>query len=727
MSLSDALPTFLAEARGLLEAMETALGVLDGNPNDTGAINSLFRAAHTIKGSAGLFGLDHIVDFTHEMESVLDRVRDGALSLNSSRIELMLLCRDHIDRLLEVVEIGSEPDEALLTQGEELTARLRQDLPASAASPSDPIHWAPVTGDDPVRNLGSDPTEGDTLWHLSLRFGRDVLRHGMDPLSFIHYLNTLGEVRQVYTVTDALPPAEEMDPESCYLGFEIRLHSEADKQCIEDVFDFVREESQIRILPPGAHFPQFLALMQAVPEDNHRLGEILVGCGAITERELEHMLDAQARQKSDASPTSAPRLGEALVQEERIQPELVGAALRRQQEVRRRQAQESRLLRVRADKLDSLIDLVGELVIAGAGLQAQVQGQGDTALHESAQEIARLVDGIRDGAMNLRLVEIGETFSRFGRVVRDVSRETGKDIALRIEGAETELDKTVVERLADPLTHLVRNAIDHGIESPEIRQARSKPSQGQLHLGARHEAGSVVIEIMDDGGGLDRERILAKAKERGLLPSDAEPDDAEVWNLIFEPGFSTAQSVSNLSGRGVGMDVVKQAIDALRGGIEIESSPGQGSTFRIRLPLSLAIIDGFRVSVSGNEYVVPLDMVLECMEMPRDLTEGETPHLNLRGDVLPLLPLGAFFGLPKASVTRRNIVVVQWGGRSAGLLVDELQGQLQAVIKPLGPLFKGLPGISGSTILGSGEVALVLDVPGLLERVVSVDSASYLQ
>ncbi|MCG5514035.1 chemotaxis protein CheA [Ectothiorhodospira shaposhnikovii] len=712
MSLSDALPTFLAEARGLLEEMEESLRILKQSPADAEAINALFRAAHTIKGSAGLFGLEVIVAFTHHAESVLDRVRDGPLPMDSVLIALFMDCRDHIENLIDAVERDEPPDGATLDQGADLVARLAHYLGHGEpdADPSPGAGVAPLVLEDPVVNLGRNGGSEDDVWHLSLRFGPDVLRNGMDPLSFIHYLTTMGEIVHLFTLTDAIPPAAEMDPEQCYLGFEIRLRSGVDKARLEGVFDFVREDSQIRILPPGSRLEDFRKLMESLPEGVHRLGEILVGCGAITRRELDHVLDLQASQS-----TNPPLLGEALVREQCIQPEVVAVALDRQQEVRKRQTQDTRLLRVRADKLDLLIDQVGELVIATAGLRVQSKDTQDSVLMESIYEVARLVDEIRDSAMNLRMVEIGETFNRFRRVVRDVCKESGKDIELVIHGADTQLDKTVVERLSDPLTHLIRNAVDHGIESPEQRRARGKPDQGQVRLNAFHEAGCVLVEVSDDGGGLDRERILTKARKRGLIPEDKELDDDAVWRLIFEPGFSTAQEVSNLSGRGVGMDVVRRDIDALRGSVEIETRPGEGTTFRMRLPLSLAIIDGFLVRVAGNDYVVPLDTVLECLELPPIAEARGDNQLSLRGEILPLLRLAELFRLQGPRGRRRNVVVLHWAGRKAGLLVDELKGQLQAVIKPLGSLFSGLPGVSGSTILGSGEVALVLDVSGLMD------------
>ncbi len=714
LDLGEALQTFFAESRSLLQDMEEGLLRLENTPDDAEAINAVFRAAHTIKGSAGLFGLDDIVAFTHKAENVLDRVRNNELPLTEGLIGLFLACRDHIERLLDITVDGTEMDTDSRRQGETLAAQLSQCMGNDATT-------LPAETEAPVQSVGGGQMAGDT-WHISLRFGQDVLKNGMDPLSFLRYLATLGEICHLTTLADALPVAAEMDSECCYLGFELCLKSEVDKARIEGVFEFVRDDCQLHILPPGSRVADFMQLIETLPENNTRLGEILVACGALTQRELDESLSIQ---ECESARQEAPQpLGEILVDRQMVQPELVDAALSKQKEARNRQAQEAQFIRVHADKLDSLINLVGELVIAGAGVGLQAARNKDGVLMESVSGMARLVEEIRDGAMRLRMVEIGETFNRFRRVVRDVSKELGKDIELVISGAEAELDKTVVEKIGDPLTHLVRNAMDHGIESAQVRLSRGKPAQGTMRLNAFHESGGIVIEVSDDGGGLNRERILAKARDKGLIQEGDNLADGDVWKLIFEPGFSTAEQVSNLSGRGVGMDVVRRNIEALRGTVEIESHEGLGSTFRIRLPLTLAIIDGFLMGVTESHYVVPLDMVLECVELNTcGDGSGDCDYLNLRGEVLPLLRVKQHFNLEGRSSRRQNVVVVTAAGRKAGLVVDELKGEFQAVIKPLGQIFAQVRGISGSTILGSGEVALVLDVPTLLDEAARVGSS----
>jgi two-component system chemotaxis sensor kinase CheA len=403
-----------------------------------------------------------------------------------------------------------------------------------------------------------------------------------------------------------------------------------------------------------------------------------------------------------------------LVDQGMVAPPVVEAALVKQKHNEERRTQEARSIKVPADRLDTLINQVGELVIAGSAVQLHASKARDTELQEAAANLLRLVEDMRDTALRLRMTPIGDVFNRFPRVVRDVSKELGKDIELVINGAEAELDKSMVEKIGDPLMHLVRNSIDHGIESPEARAATDKPPRGRVSLNAYHESGSIVIEVADDGRGLDTARILQKAVERGIVAADANLTEAEIHRLILAPGFSTAETVTNLSGRGVGMDVVKSSIEALRGTLDIASQPGQGTTTRLCLPLTLAIIDGFQVGVGGATFILPLDAVVECIELPQGGDASD--YLNLRDQVLPFLRLRQVFELPGEPPPRQNIVVISFAGRKAGIAVDRLDGECQTVIKPLGRLFEQVSGIAGSTILGSGEVALILDVAQLIQQ-----------
>ncbi|NML48481.1 chemotaxis protein CheA [Ramlibacter sp. G-1-2-2] len=634
MNLQDALQTFLVEARELLDDMEAMLLRVGAEPGGTETLNAIFRAAHTIKGSAGLFGLDAIVEFTHVVESLLDEVRAGQVNLGAPLVQLLLASADHIGALVDAADSGAALEPQAAAEGQRLVAQLAGY--AAGGIEAAATHVAAAAA----------PANGERRWRIALRFGADVLRNGMDPLSFIRYLSTLGTVDAITTLDDRLPALADLDAESCHLGFEIAFRGAVDRAAIAAVFEFVAEDSEIRIEEEGAPAP--------------------------------------------ATPVAAPE-----------------AAMARAGTTR----EAAQSIRVEADKLDRLINLVGELIIATAGASLLARRSQQLELQECHSVLSHLVEEVRDSALQLRMVKIGGTFGKFQRVVHDVALELGKDIALRISGEDTELDKTVVEKIGDPLMHLVRNAMDHGIDSAELRAARGKPVQGTVSLNAFHDSGSIVIQVGDDGGGLDRERILAKATERGLVEPGKVLTDAETYALIFEPGFSTAEKITNLSGRGVGMDVVKRNIEALRGSVDIASEPGRGTTVTVRLPLTLAIINGFQVAVGKAVFVVPLELVDECVEFS---AEPGRDYTDLRGEVLPFIRLRELFEVAGEAAARQNIVVVRHAGQRVGLVVDALLGETQAVIKPLSRVFAQVQGISGSSILGSGEVALILDVPVLL-------------
>lgn len=689
INLDQAQQTFIVEARELLQAMEESLLQLESEPGDQDAIGAVFRAAHTIKGSAGLFGLTPIVSFTHIVEDVLDRLREGSVSVNAELIAVLLKSGDH---MLELIDVVASRGQQLQQPALEREAALRQALqvfqaPASAGA-ADSASASVVSDDEP---------SAEVLWHISLRFGVDVFRNGMDPLSFLRYLNTLGQMVQVTTVTDSIPAVEAWDPESCHLGFEIDFRSAAGHAAINEVFDFVREDCAVEITP-----------VNETPDHVEPTGTELVSqpehSPMVASGELLGDQRAVPRTPATATATAVERPSSGSEQKNK----------------------DGRYVRVNADKLDELINLVGELVIASAGASLLAKSCDNDPLQEASSTVSGLVEQILDGALHLRMIPIGDTFNRFRRVVRDVSQELGKDIDLIINGAETELDKTVVEKIGDPLMHLLRNSMDHGIESAEARRAAGKPAKGHLSLNAYHDSGSIVIEIADDGAGLNRERILDKAQQCGLVAAGASLTDQEIYNLIFEPGFSTAEAVTNLSGRGVGMDVVKRNITLLRGTVDLDSQPGQGTIVRIRLPLTLAIINGFLVGIDQSTYVIPLDMVQECIELDehnRQLTR-DSGYLDLRGEVLPLVYLRDHFNHEGPAARRQNVVVVRYAEHKAGLVVDDLLGEFQTVIKPLGKLFGALRGISGSTILGSGAVALILDIPALLNQIVHMEARS---
>ncbi|HTH41016.1 MAG TPA: chemotaxis protein CheA [Rhodocyclaceae bacterium] len=725
--MDEIYSVYAQEAREQLTELESGLLRMEAGDHDPETINTIFRSAHTIKGASGVVELPHIEKFTHVLENLLDKLRNNEIGVSSDLITALLKGCDHLNTLIVRVEEGNlEPDPALQAAGEVVAEGLRgfsgegpKEKDAKADFPE--THTADVERDE----AGTAMTD---CWHISVRFGQSVLRNGMDPIAFLRYLLSLGEIVHMTTLPDAMPDTDDMDPEACYLGFEINFRSHADKAAIERVFDFVRDDCDLHILPPNSKVSDYLGLIETLPEESLRLGEILVRSGALTQEELDQGLRRQVASETIATRIAQdeglpvpppPPLGEILVKQQVVQPEIVEAAAAKQKQVAEKKATEARLIRVQADKLDHLIDLVGELVIAGASANLMALKSGQSTLVEATSIVSGLVENIRDSALQLRMVQIGETFNRFHRVVRDVSKELGKDIDLVITGAETELDKTVVEKIGDPLMHLVRNAMDHGIEAADVRVAKGKSASGRVELNAFHDSGSIIIEVIDDGGGLNKDRILNKAIEKGIVQPGQNLTDHEINNLIFEAGFSTAEKVTNLSGRGVGMDVVKKNIQALRGTVEVLTEEGSGSRFVIRLPLTLAIIDGFLVGVDKSSYVIPLEMVVECLEL-QNISQDRN-YLNLRGEVLPFVRLRELFEIDGQRPARENVVVVKSGSQKAGIVVDVLQGEFQTVIKPLASIFRHLRGIGGSTILGSGDVALILDVQALTQLAVTTE------
>ncbi|MDT9001722.1 chemotaxis protein CheA [Paucibacter sp. APW11] len=716
MSLSDddaeilevARAGFIEEAQEMLRQYEAALLVLEDDPQDAESLNAAFRAAHTIKGTAGLFGYVHVVGFTHEAETLLEALRSGQRALDDAVMAALLESGDQISRLLD--QLGQdEPDAEVLAQGHALAARLRALLGKAEAE-------APVAA-EAVPEAPTPPAELiEPIWHLSLRFGPDALRSGLDPLSFLRYLVTLGSIEGLQTLTDKVPVLEQLDAEACYLGFELRLRSEASRQDIERVFEFAADDADVQILDPGAPPAAFEALAERHCGTDAQARATLFACWQSLGLDFQ-LRRVELEVPSAEEPVVVPHIERRDPQAARSPSRRSGEGDRRQGGRDRRAGDETRFVRVRADKLDTLIDLIGELVIAGSGAQMIAHLEKNDVLLEATQRVMDLVQDTRDGALALRMVPIGETFGRFQRVVRDITKQLGKEIELVVTGGDTELDKSMVDAIADPLMHLVRNSLDHGIEAAADRIAAGKSPTGRLALNAFHEAGAVVIEVSDDGRGLARERILAKAIERELIEPDQVLSDHEVWQLIFLPGFSTAEQITDISGRGVGMDVVKRSIETLRGSIALTSETGRGTLTQIRLPLTLAMIDGFLTMVGGVHYVVPLATVAECIDLPREFNPDSqriSGTFDLRGEVMPWLDLARFYGVEPDTSRRRSVLVVRDGGSRVGLIVDRLLGEHQTVIKPLAGIFQHMRALAGSTILGSGDVALVLDIAGLL-------------
>lgn len=659
--LQEALREFKDESLELLAAMEEALLAIQDGGNVNEHINAVFRAAHTIKGSAGMLKLEYVVKFTHVTENLLDEVRNGHIVLTEPMIDVLLQCKDHMQQLVLVFGDGNkkEIDSDLETISAMLIDSLKNFLGTSTGDESQSQGVKPVELRSPTHKK----------WHIDIKFADNVFEFGMDPNSFIRYLSKLGSVESVVTHMADVPRLLEINPVKCYLSYSIVLLTDKSESEIHDVFEFVKDDSEISIFTTDSEDCEY--------EDEH------------SDTDDSGSQKQQSTLKDGASETATTIVT-------------------------------SSTLRVDSDRIDVLINLIGEMVIANANVIQRASELNDSDLVESVSVVSRMLEEIRESTMKIRMVQIGETFNKFKRIVHDVSKKLGKDVELVINGGETEMDKTIVEKISDPLIHIVRNAMDHGLENTEERVAKGKNPKGKLELNAYHDAGTIAIEIVEDGRGLNEERILKKAIERGIIDENANLSQKEIFNLIFEPGFSTADQVTDISGRGVGMDVVRRNIEMLRGSVDIKSAKDKGSTFTIRLPLTLAIIDGFLVRVGQAFYVVPLEMVVECIELNKRFKEEMhgNNYINLRGTILPLLNARRFFKVddPKTS-ERDNILVIQYAGQKFGIIVEELHGEFQTVIKPLGKIFRELKGISGSTILGSGEVALILDVPVLMNHI----------
>ncbi|MCU7836446.1 MAG: chemotaxis protein CheA [gamma proteobacterium symbiont of Taylorina sp.] len=731
MEIDENVQIFISEGEELLQDMEDSLLELEES-DDPEVLNTIFRAAHTIKGSAGLFGLDHIIHFTHVVENVLDDMRNCMIPTSSELITVLMRSRDHIVSLLEGIvddDEGNKEEEAELIQLlKAFQGTVADELVAAADSNEVESSAEPLAEDGEVSAEGEHSLTDH--YHISLRLGEDTFRQGFDPASMFRQLSDLGEIKETVFIPQTLPSLDDLDPESCYLGWEIAIHSDFRKEKISEIFQYL-DGCHLSILAPQSHFSEYKHLIEQLPEEEMALGQILLQTGSLTQGELQRVLNQQKENIESGELESENRTGDLLVENQVVQKEVVEEALNKQTKVREQKQKALSFVKVDSEKLDKLINLVGELVINGAKLNMITENIADEELNETMEGMTMSLEDLREIALGLRMVPIGTTFNRFHRVIRDTSKDLNKEINLEIYGADTELDKTVIEKIGDPLMHLIRNSMDHGIEMPDDRQLAGKSREGTITLQAQHEAGYITIQIKDDGKGLNPEMLLEKAIEKGIVKDNQKLSKQECLNLIFAAGFSTATEISNISGRGVGMDVVRRNIESLRGSVYIDSELGVGTTITIQLPLTLAIIDGFNVSIDSEFYIFPLDMVHECLTLTPSQIEEASVHnyITLREEVLPIVHLKEYFDVEQSEQynetymvhkgrERHNIVVVEFANKKVGLIVDELLGEVQAVIKPLGRVFKGLSGFAGFTILGSGMVALVLDIPSLIKEVV---------
>jgi len=678
------------EARELLAELEVSLLELEDRPADSDLIGRVFRALHTIKGSGAMFGFEAIAAFAHEIETVFDQVRSGAIAATPALVEATLAARDHIQALLP---IPADRAAALAPEGERVLERLRQALPSVEASGPSPQ----PESSEPTPDLAGESRS----FRIHFSPNPDILLLGVNPLLVLRELGSLGDL-SVVAHLDKIPMLDAFDPEQCYTYWDAVLTTSAGENAIHDGFIFVEDCARITVSP-----------IAEAENGAPRLGDLLVSRGDAASEDVERCLE------------SRPLLGELLVEAGVVSQDKVDAALVEQQHMaalREKRGEagpekkpvEAASIRVPAAKLDSLVNIVGELVTVQARLSSYALSSGDAEVAFISEEVERLTEMLRENSMSIRMLPVGETFARFRRMVRDLSSSLGKRAELITSGNDTELDKTVIEQLSDPLVHIIRNAVDHGIETPEDRLAKGKPAAGRIHLSAAHAGAFVLIRVSDDGTGLNREAIRARALERGLIRPDAVLTDDQVDQLILAPGFSTAARVTEVSGRGVGMDVVQRNLDALRGSLTIASAPGHGTTVTLKIPLTLAIIDGLLVEIGDARFVVPLSHVSGCLELSREEDSGRQSLLSVRGELLPYIVLRERFHIRGERPPIEQVIIADTLGGQFGFVVDRVIGDHHTVIKKLGRLYRDIDEVSGATILGDGAVALILDVEKLV-------------
>lgn len=701
IDLSQFQDSFFEEAAEHLTTIEDGLLQLEQRPEDLDLLNRIFRAAHSIKGNSGMFGLGTVGQFTHKMETLLDRLRNGQMSVTPDVADLLLRSTDCLKGLIDAAKGGPPVNDAMIH-------RLGEELEACHGAPSPSTVSAPTITATSASTHGSQQHRYRILWTPPSW----LFQRGLDPARMIKELEDLGTIVSRSLDLTRLPPLVELDPESCYLSWTFELETVKEQSVIESVFDFVREDSLLTITEqtPKAHESD------STPSDGPKpLGEILVESGVVSPESLNKALASQKR------------LGEILVEQKAATPQQISQALQKQQQTeaaaQARKGGDAASIRVDTGKIDKLINLVGELVITQSmlsSLGARFEMSQLPVLIERVAQLERNTREIQERVMGIRMLPIGQVFNRFPRLVRDLASKNGKRIQLVMSGEETELDKTVIESIGDPLTHLVRNSADHGLETPDERAAAGKPEQGTVRLNAFHEGGSICITVEDDGRGLNKDKILAKAAKQGLVAESEKLSDDQIWALIFRPGFSTADKITDVSGRGVGMDVVKRNIEALGGTVSIRTAQGRGTTFSLKLPLTLAIIEGMTVRVGKELYIIPLVSIIESIQ-PKDCTRRslmeQAEMVSVRGHFYPVVRLYEAFGNEAefTDIEKAILVIVESEGERVAVMVDELVGQQQVVIKSLEKNFRKVHGVAGATILGDGTVGFILDVRGLLE------------
>jgi len=692
IDMSQFHEAFFEESFEGLEVMESELLTLDVGEGDVEIINTIFRAAHSIKGGAGTFGFMNVSEFTHVMETLLDEMRDGSREVTQFAVDSLLESVDVLRSMLEAARDKTEVDEDMVAARYAVLNNILKEGAGEASS-------ADAASAEPAAPLAKEQAAGQ-VWAIGFVPHADLLMAGNDPVRMFRALSELGEL-EANVDLEKLPPFDELAPEDLCLSWQLTLTGDVTRSAIEEVFEWVEDDCDLTISSSAdnAQAESPTIVEPAVPVE--AIPEV-----AVAPSVAKAPSDSPAAKKPAAKP---------------------------------KKATESASIRVGIDKIDEIINLVGELVItqsmldqAGDDLEANADAAGGSdsesqktnagillRLSKGLAQLERNTRELQDGVMRIRMLPISFVFSRMPRLVHDLTSKLNKKVELVLSGEETELDKTVMENIGDPLVHLVRNALDHGVETPDIRLAAGKDETGVLSLNAYHQGGNIIIEIKDDGAGINKQRVRNKAIEKGIISEADKLSDEEINNLIFAPGFSTAEVVSDVSGRGVGMDVVKTSINKLGGRVVVQSEEGKGSVFTIRLPLTLAILDGQLVTVGAESYVIPLIAIIESLQVDREqinAVAGKAEVYKLRDQYIPIMRARAVFGLEDSTDDLHDslMVVVEVDGSPIGIIVDELQGQQQVVIKSLETNYRKVETMSGATILGDGTVALIWDVNGMV-------------
>ncbi len=677
MEENNFIDVFKDEAHELLGSLENYLLELETNPEDKELISAVFRAMHTIKGSAGMVGLATIAGFTHEVETILETIRSGKAKITKEFIDFTLKSRDIILEMIDDPNYVFEDSEIFF-----------KDFKKS------------ISSNVVTSNIMPNPT----TYRVVFKPESKIFFSGTNPAMMVQEVLTLGDGIVIPNYA-SLPKLSNLESELCYIAWEIFVTTKMSVNTIHDIFIFVEDSSEVTIEEWD------LEEHDSIPE---RLGDLLLKTGSLERGDLQKALNKQHK------------LGEILVEENLLSEHEVNNALKAQKFINKSKKEKIEIspgtadsIRINSNKLDKLIDLVGEIVTIYAQMLQTSHESKNSKLISIIERFGMLTEELRDNSMSMRMLPIGSTFSRFRRLVRDLSADLGKKIELITEGEDTELDKNVIEQLQDPLVHIIRNCIDHGIELPDARTSSDKDETGTIKLTAIHAGASVHIIIEDNGGGLNRDKILEKAISKGLLNKNDDISDDDLINMVFAPGFSTANSITNISGRGVGLDVVKQQIEALKGKVTIESELGKYTKITLVLPITLAIIDGLLVKIGSESFVIPLSSVEACVELKDDNKGRETGKttINFRDKLVPYIDLRGFFGIQGKRKTIEQIVIVNSNNNQIGLLVDSVVGGNQTVIKPLNSLYNDIKEISGATIMGNGTVALVLDIEQLVKIV----------